>query len=122
MVVKLSLAELLLDARRNEKSACQKVVQLAEGVENESPLHAALMLYKARALRQLGLATAARDTLTAALRRKKDRPGELLHALRYERVLTYEDLGQKARARADLERIYGEVPEYRDVAKRLGVD
>ncbi len=122
VVVKLSLAELLLDARRNEKAACQKVVQLAEGVENEFPFHAALMLYKARALRYLGLATGARDTLTCALRRKKDRPEELLHALRYERALTYEDMGQKGRVRADLEKIYAEAPAYRDVAKRLGVD
>jgi len=122
VAVKLSLAELLLDLRRDEKPVCQQVVQLAEGIENESPIHAALLLYKARALRQLGLTTAARDTLSVALRRKKDRPADLLHALRYERALTYEAMGQKARARADLERIYAEAPEYRDVAKRLGMD
>lgn len=33
--------------------------------------------------------------------RKKGRPGEILRALRYERALAYEDLGQKSRARAD---------------------
>ena len=46
-------------------------VRLTGSIENETPIHAALMLYKAKALRHLGLATAARDTLTAALRRKK---------------------------------------------------
>ncbi|MBW2341945.1 MAG: DUF4236 domain-containing protein, partial [Deltaproteobacteria bacterium] len=89
VVVKLSLAELLLDLsacdsqtgahpsdlpaprlRQAGKNVCQKVVRLVEGIENETPIHAALMLYKAKALRHLGLATAARDTLTAALRRK----------------------------------------------------
>jgi len=83
VVVKLSLAELLLDAHPDDKNVCQKVVRLAEGIENETSIHAALMLYKAKALRHLGLATAARDTLTAALRRKKGRSDDLLRALRY---------------------------------------
>ncbi len=48
------------------------------------------MIYKAKALRRLGLATAARDTLTEALRCKKGRSVELLRALRYERALVYE--------------------------------
>ena len=50
------------------------------------------MIYKAKALRRLGLATAARDTLTAALRCKKGRSVEFLRALRYERALVYEDV------------------------------
>ncbi len=93
VVVKLSLAELLLDARPGEKNVCRKIVRLAEGIENETPVHTALLLYKARALRGLGLLDAARETLTGALRRKKGRSEELLRALRYERALVYEDLG-----------------------------
>ncbi len=116
VVVKLSLAELLLDAHPGDKKVCQKVVRLVEGIENETPIHAALMLYKAKALRHLGLATAARDTLTAALRRKKGRSGDLLRALRYERALAYEDLGQKSRARAEFEKLYAEDPDYEYVA------
>jgi tetratricopeptide (TPR) repeat protein len=85
------------------------------------PVHAALMLYKARALRQLGLPTAARDTLSAALRRKKDRPDELLRALRYERALVYEDLGRLRQSRSELEKLYAEDPDYEDVATRLGL-
>ncbi len=121
VVVKLSLAELLLDAHPGDKNVCQKVVRLVEGIENETPIHAALMLYKAKALRHLGLATAARDTLTAALRRKKGRSDDLLRALRYERALTYEDLGQKSRARAEFEKLYAEAPDFEDVAERLGL-
>ncbi len=79
------------------------------------------MLYKAKALRQLDLPTAARDTLTAALGRKKDRPEELLRALRYERALVYEDLGRHRRARSELEKLYAEAPDYEDVATRLGL-
>jgi len=73
-------------------------------IENETPVHSALLLYKAKVLRGLGLLDAARDTLTGALRRKKGRSEELLRALRYERALVYEDLGQRRRARSELEK------------------
>ncbi|RMF73799.1 MAG: DUF4236 domain-containing protein [Acidobacteria bacterium] len=121
VVVKLSLAELLLDAHPGDKSVCRKVVRLAEGIENETPVHAALLLYKAKALGGLGLLDAARESLTLALRRRKGRSEKLLRALRYERALVYEDLGQRRRARADLERLYAEDPDYEDVAARLGL-
>ena len=58
-------------------------------------VHTALLLYKAKALRGLGLLDAARETLTGALRRRKGRSEELLRALRYEGVLVYEDVAIK---------------------------
>src|SRR5690606_8484430 len=76
VVVKLSLAELLLEVGAGDEQARQKVVQLAEDIENETPVHTALLLYKARARRGLGLLIAARETLTGALRRKKGRSDE----------------------------------------------
>lgn len=121
VVVKLSLAEVLLAAHPGGKGACHEVVRLSQGIDNESPVHAALLLYKARALRELGMPAAARDVLRSALRRKKGRSRELLLALRYERMLVYEDLGQRRRARAELERLYAEAPDYADVASRLGL-
>jgi len=42
-----------------------------------------------------------------------------MRALRYERALVYEALGQAQRARADYERLYAEDTGYRDVARRL---
>ena len=66
-------------------------------------------------------AEAARDVLTKALRRKKGRSDDILRALRYERALVYEDLGQRKRARSELERLYAEAPDYEDVAERLGM-
>ncbi|MFW5835279.1 MAG: DUF4236 domain-containing protein, partial [Pseudomonadota bacterium] len=87
----------------------------------DSSAHAALMLYKAQALRMLGLPVAARDTLTAASRKKKDRDVELLQAIRYERACVYEDLGRKARARGEFEKLYAEDPSFEDVAERLGL-
>ncbi|MFQ5644748.1 MAG: hypothetical protein ACE5FQ_13775 [Thiogranum sp.] len=61
------------------------------------------------------------DTLTGALRRKKDRIGDLLRAIRYERIQVYEDLGQHRRARSELEKLYAEAPDYENVAPRLGL-
>lgn len=120
LVVRLSLAELLV-GEGGSKRNCQSVVRLAEGVGNESELHAGLLLYKAKALRKLGLLTAARETLTKTLRRKKNRSDELLRALRYERALVYEGLGWEKRCRKTLEKLYAEVPDYEDVAERLGL-
>jgi len=119
IVIKLSLAEILVDA--GDKKSLQEVVKLTQDIENSSPLLSALLLYKARALKALGLLEAARDELTPLLRRKKDRSVGLLLAVRYERALTYEALGQKSHARKDLEKIYAEAPDYEDVAERLGL-
>ena len=121
VIVRLSLAELLLEnfgGKRNH----QTVIRLAKGINNASELHAALLLCKAEALRKLGLLTAARDTLTATLRRKKNRSDELLQALRYERILVYEELGEQKRMRQELEKLYADSPDYEDVAQRLELD
>ena len=98
-MVKLSLSKLLLEASPVNRKVFRKVVHLAEGIENETLLHTALQFYKAKALYGLGLLDAARDTLPGALRRKKDRSGDLLKAIRHERIQVYEDLGQHRRAR-----------------------
>ena len=121
VVVKLSLAELLLEASPGDRNVYRKVVRLADGVENEIPVHTALLFYKAKALHGLGLLAAARDTLTGALRRKKGRSGDLLKVIRYERIRVYEDLGQHRRARSELEKLYAESPDYEDMATRLGL-
>jgi tetratricopeptide (TPR) repeat protein len=120
-VVNLSVAELIMEAFPDDKRLAKEIVELAGGVENESSVHAALMLYKARALRTLGLPTAARDVLTPALRKTKNRDEDLLRAIRYERAGVYEDLGQKARARKEYEKLYAENPPYEDVSERLGL-
>jgi tetratricopeptide (TPR) repeat protein len=120
VVVKLSLAELLLTTEPDSKEFARMVADMTVGIENECHIHAALLLYRAKALRVLGLPTPARDALTAGLRRTNDRPAELLRALRYERGLVYEDMGQAARARSEFERLYAEDPGYEDVSSRLG--
>lgn len=121
LLVKLSLAELLWETQPKSRDLCQQILQLAQDIENETPIHAALLLYKARALRELGLLDAAREVLTKALRRQKDRSEELLCALRYERAQVYEALGKGSLARKELQTLYAQDPNYEDVAARLGL-
>jgi tetratricopeptide (TPR) repeat protein len=120
--VKLSHAELLYSINPKDARNCKKIINLTEGVENDSPVHAALLLYKARSLHELKLLSAAKDILTALARRKKDRPDDLMCAIYYERSQVYEDLGQEKKARADLERVFTIDPDYEDVGKKLGID
>jgi tetratricopeptide (TPR) repeat protein len=121
LVVRLSLAELAVE-ESSSRRAWQTAVELAEGIENQSEIHAAILLYKGAALRRLDLLTPARDTLTAALRRTADRSRELLQAIRYERALVYQAMGQQRRAREDFGILYAESPNYEDVADRLGLE
>lgn len=126
-VILLSMVELLWQANRGNPSTelraseetCRHLVKLTRDVGNESYVHSALRLYKARALLGLNMHTAARDLLTETLRRRKDRAVNLLNALRYERALAYESLGQPKRARSDLEAIFAADPDFEDVAERL---
>ena len=120
-VIQLSLVELLLEARPDDRNTCRRIVHMLQDTENETEIHAALLYYKAKALRRLCLNEAARDTLTKAFRRKKDRSPELLRAIQYERILVYEDLGKKKRARTELEKLYAESLDHEHVAETLGV-
>lgn len=120
-VVRLSLAELLVRGHPADRPALEEAARLGENAPNDSAIHAALRLYRATAMRELGLPDAAAAVLSETLRRTADRPAELLHALRYERALAYEAAGQPKRARSDLERLYAEAPGYEDVATRLGI-
>jgi predicted Zn-dependent protease len=59
------------------------------------------------------------DVLTLANRRRKDRPDELMRQIRYDRALLYEQVGRKADARREMERLYAEAPGFPDLRKRL---
>ncbi|MBE3551231.1 MAG: hypothetical protein BLITH_0745 [Brockia lithotrophica] len=119
-LARLCLVHALMHGTPGEE-AYRRVLQLTAFLPNETPVHTLLLLYRARALKGLGLLEAAKETLTQALRRKKDRPSELMKALRYERALLYEDMGNPRQARKELEKIYAEDPAYADVAARLGL-
>lgn len=119
VVIQLSLAELLWEANHGNRETCRYIVKLSREINNESPVHTNLLLYKAMALNGLEMHTAARDVLTRTLRRKKNRSPDLMNFVRYERARTYDLLGQSKRARSDLEKIYASDPGFEDVATRL---
>ena len=121
VVAVAALAELILDVDPVPPDAAELVVRMTAVVENETPVHAAALLYKGRALRALGLHDAAVKTFTKGYRRKKDRPAELLRQIRYERALGYEAIGRRSRARQELEAVYAEAPDWADVGERLGL-
>lgn len=115
-VVKLSLAELLFESKRYPDA-----IRLLQGMENTDAVQTGCLLYLGRALAEQGLYDAALPVLSAALRRRKDRPAELLHEIRYRLALVYERAGRATQARRELERLYGEAPDFEDVAERLGL-
>jgi len=115
-VLRLSLVELLVELGRHREA-----VDAARGTPNDSAIHAATLLYQAVALRHLGLNTAAGEILGNALRHTEDRPEELLRELRYQLALVHEAEGKAASARRELEQLFAEDPNYKDVGERLGV-
>ena len=111
--IRLSLCDLLFEDEDDEG-----VVEVAASAENDSDEGLAVFLLKAKALRRLGMDSAAISTLTDALRKSKRDP-ELLKASRYLRADLYAGTGKASQARKDLEKLYSEDPKYLDVAHRL---
>jgi Flp pilus assembly protein TadD len=120
-VVLLSFAELALDTPE-DRALMDRVVRATVQVENETPVDTAILLYRGRALAALGMPDAAIDVFTLANRRRKDRPEGLLHQIRYDRAVLYEQVGRKAQARREFERLYAADPGFEDVRARLGLD
>ena len=112
--ISLSLADLLFADRDFDG-----VVEVASGAKNSDDLTVALIHMRAAALSALGHHTAAFDSFKEALAKTANRDPGLLATVRYDRALAYEMAGQKAKAKADLERLYASQPGYRDVRERL---
>jgi len=117
VVITASLCELWLDDA--SEAGLAEVVNATNDLHNITPVHTALFLYRAEALRRQKLPVASIAAATAGLTRKAERSTHLLRALRYERALAYADSGDARRARAEFERIYAEDSTFADVASRL---
>ena len=113
-LVRLALADLLLSAGDPDA-----VVQLTNGVANDSNADVELLHLRGRAFVAQGLPAAAADSFRDALAKTADRDPQLLLAVRYDRASSLEDQGQRARARADFERIIAVDPGYADARARL---
>jgi len=119
-VVLVSFAELALDTP-DDRALMDRVVHATVQVKNETPVDTAILLYRGKALAKQGLPDAAIDVLTLANRRHKDRPEALMRQIRYDRAMLYSQVGRKAQARREFERLYAADPSYEDVAEQLGL-
>lgn len=115
-LVRLSLCDLLL-----ADADYAGVVEVAAGAANDSDVGVETLHVKAAAQISMGQNTGAMESFRDALAKTSGRDPALLMAVRYDRALAYEHIGQAAKARADLERIYGTNATYEDVAARLGL-
>lgn len=117
-VVQVAFAELVLDTPQ-DRALLDRVVRSTAATGNETPVHTAVQYYRAKALVALGLPAAAIDVLTLANRRHKDRSALLMQQIRYDRAVLYEQVGRRADARREFERLYAQDPGFEDVAQRV---
>ena len=99
-----------------QQEAWDEVVDVAAGNQNSDDTTLGIQLIRARALREQGMDDAALEVLKDALRSKK-RDAALLKEARYERGRLLLDRGKKTQASKDLQAVYAEDPQYRDVAE-----
>jgi len=117
-VVRVSFAELALDPA-DDPALLERLVALTQVLDNDCHVQTTLLLYRAQALSLLGVPHAAVDALTLALRRRKGRAESLMQQVRFERAVLYERLGQRAQARREFERLFGENPGFPGLRARL---
>ncbi len=112
-VLTLSLCELYAAA-----DLWDGIIERAKQVENEDDVTLEIVILYGRAMLGKGLPEAAVEVFTQALRKKSRSPDLLLEA-RYWRALTYETMGKRSQANRELQKIYADNPDFRDVANRL---
>ena len=105
LLVRISLAELVLSALPDDVRWLQSIVSITDGVENDTPVHTVLLFYRGLALEELKRYDDAQKLFARIARKKKDRDDDLLAAVQEERAHIYELTGQAdlaARIRAEI--------------------
>lgn len=118
VLVKVSMIEMALEKKLGTRDL-EKLSSIAIHEGNDSAVDTMLHLLRVQLLLLKGLPTAARELATFALRRKKDRPKEMLTELHIQRALAYEAEGNTRRAKQDFERAYAANPEDDRVRAKL---
>ncbi|HYN86461.1 MAG TPA: DUF4236 domain-containing protein [Pyrinomonadaceae bacterium] len=112
--LKLSLCELYASA-----GFWDGVVERAQGTQVSDDLTLELATLYGRAMQEKNLHEAAVAVFGDALKKKKGRAPELVREAAYRRALSYEQLGRRAQADKEFQKLYAEAPDFRDVAARL---
>jgi tetratricopeptide (TPR) repeat protein len=95
-----------------------EIVHATAGVSNGDDTTLTLRLWQALAMEEQDMPDAALEAYRDALKSKK-RDEELLKEARYRRAKLYLKLGKTGMAKRDLGRLYGDDPDYEDVATLL---
>lgn len=113
-VLTLSLCELYAT-----QDMWAEIIERAKDVAPEDDITLETLIYYARAMQEQGLHEAAVTVLTKALRSKRNRSPVLLNEAQYWRAISYQAQGKHSRANQEFQKIYAEMPDFRDVAERL---
>lgn len=113
-IITLSLCELYAG-----QGIWDGIIERARDVENEDDVSLETLIFYGRAMQGKGLHEAAIEVFTRALRKQKDRMPRLLNEARYWRALAYQALGRRAQANRELQKVFADAPDFRDVAERL---
>ena len=119
LMVTASLSELVLESSPDNTQWMNAILNLTKNLENDSYLHAVLLMHKAEAFDNLNMYDAAIMTLTQALRKKADRPPFFINELFYQRGRLYAKTGKKSLAIKDFSTVYSKDPNYADVQQQL---
>ena len=106
LLVKISLAELVLSAVPDDVRWLKSLVSITDGIENDTPVHTVLLYYRGVTFEALGRYDDAQKVFAKLARKKKDRDNALLLAIQEERARIYELTGQPEQAA----RIRAEIP------------
>lgn len=113
-VLVLSLCELYAS-----RELWQGVIERASQIEPSDDVTLEIAIYYGQALQQRDLHEAAISVFSKALRKKAGRNSKLLREAAYGRILSYQAQGKVKLALRELQFLYAEDPNFRDVAQRL---
>jgi len=113
-VLTLSLCELYAS-----REIWDGIIEQAKNIESEDDVTLQIQIFYGRAMQAKGMHQAAVTVFTKALRRTKQRSPALLNEARYWRAISYDEQGKRGRTNQELQKIFAEDPDFRDVAQRL---
>ena len=96
-----------------------RVVELLQDLDNETPVDSALLYYLAMSLEASGVSRLALVAYSDALRKRRGRDPLLLRRIRYRRALLYERMGKRGRYRQEMARLWREDRHFLDVGERM---
>lgn len=118
-VIALSLIDFIALEDNVENNDLLKVVDLTNGLENESVIETNISYLRGYLFYRLDKLSLAISELTKLTRKTKDRPEKLILDIRFLRGQLYEEDGQLAKAKKDYEFIYMKDNNYDGINEKI---